>query len=312
LREINLTSSSESTKLLDISKILELINTFEQSVENGIELSSVNRLKKNFEALKISMAEAEQEKLAKEKLVESHELLSSFETDFDTFTKKFSNKFTNLLNLTRNTYENWEKTTSVRDILKLVFDKFFEEYRAQDIWLIDIFDQIINDIQMKTETLLIDTIEKQIFDIKNNIDEIKKVPDALEQQYKELFQFLKRIKEVSGNKSKSVLDLAVDELSQSKIDTLIDNLSQCCEEIPEEINNQLKKRKGIQLDFLMNLRNEINSFQKSLLSLTSDVEKVDKPAPEPQKPTQEEPEKKKEKEVKQKKITKKSKPTKKK
>lgn len=184
--------------------------------------------------------------------MKSIELLTSFSTDFDAFQQEFSNEFNKIIELTKKIYKNLEEKTSIKTRVKEVLDKFFESYKQEDTWLVDIFYEIVDDIRLKMEMHLIESLEKQVIGV--NINEIQKLPSIMEQYLREILQFLQLVKEEYSDK--------VHKEKFSEIQHISESLSQNFRELTEEINKYLTNLRQTQLLFLEDLRKAIATAPK--------------------------------------------------
>ncbi|MHA1132228.1 MAG: hypothetical protein ACTSRC_17755 [Candidatus Helarchaeota archaeon] len=234
-------------RLASPTKLLELLDQFEKNMIANTTLNSLDRFIDNLDAFKGIVSQISREAPILEDDVKVAELLTSFSTDFDKFQEEFTKEFTKLIELTKQTYENWEDKASIRAIVKGVLDRFFTGYRQEGLWLVDIFDEIITDVHLKIETILIELLERQLFGL--NVEEIRNFPLALQRFLNELQQFLRLIKEKYDNQD------VQDQIK--KIGEIYKNLSLSSREMLMEIKNNFEKVRQSRASLLKTIRNEL-------------------------------------------------------
>lgn len=250
-----------------MEKINESIVNYEKSISKELQLNSSSELNENLDTLKTIVNNMAEKIEYNKKFVDSRDLLSDPDAKYNDFKQEITEKFSNLINSTKLIYENWKRTTSPKEILILIFDKFFQEYSAEKVWGIDIYNELIDDIKFSLEFKLVDEIENEVLKVRGNIEEIEKIPQVLQISLTEIQDFITKIKETTSQGTNKSKNETIEEF-YSEIENLYGKFSQICNQFPIEINNKMAVFHETNSRFLSNLQKEIKLvIQEDLLKI---------------------------------------------
>ncbi len=243
----NIGDEKARKRIASPTKLIELLDDFETKSLKSISFTSLDSFIDDLNDFKGVIAEFTRGSPVADENIKVIELLTSFSTDFKKFESEFTKDFSKLIDLTKQTYKNWGDKASTRAIVKETLNRFFIGYRQEGLWLVDIFDEIITDVQLKIETILVEMLERQLYGLSS--EEIKNLPRALERFLNEIQQFFRLIKEkyVDQDRDQQI----------RQIDAIYKSLNQSSRKLLTEIKANLERFDQVRASLLKSLRNEV-------------------------------------------------------
>ncbi|NVM54234.1 MAG: hypothetical protein HWN66_11080 [Candidatus Helarchaeota archaeon] len=274
-----------------MERINELIKNFEKALKKKIELNSLLTFNENLKPFLTLINQISEKKDKEGAVVKGEDLISDTEKDLANFNKQIAEKFTNLINLTKDIYEDKESDISPHDVVIMIINEFIQEAANENDWGISIYNEILDDLRIKMETRLTDKIVHELLNIKGDIEEIQKIPHLIHQQLIEIQDAISDIGKNYPNLGSTGTQKGLDDEFVSEIGNLCEALTQTGNKIPIEINDKLTTRYQYLVQFLKVLHKEIQlldaEFEVRIMELSEKLEasritKTEKPV-EPRK-----------------------------
>ena len=248
-----------------MERIIKLIENFEKSYKKDIDLNSLLTFHENLKTFLTLISQIIEEKKEADKLVKSEELLTESEEDFDKFIKEISQKFTKLIDLTKDIYTEKDTNISPKEVVILTINEFFQEHAIKNTWGIDLYNDILDDLKIKLETELSAKIVHDLLNIRGDIEEIQKIPYKIQQQLTEIQDFLGDIGKYYPKLIKKDMYKGLDMELINEIENLNQAITQNISEIPAEIENKLSVRYKSEIQFLNKLLDEVHLYEEAYL-----------------------------------------------
>jgi hypothetical protein len=275
-----------------MEQINGIINNFEKSFQQRIEIPLIKKFESTIKSLNLLINQISQKKQEVEGAIAGKEKVFSFEEYFTTISREINGineKLATLFDLTK----KLETDEAVKQFLLQKSDEIFasisdEASRQFNLSTFEIYNEIVDSLKFEMEKTVIDSIDKELFSIKTELGEFKKVYDIAGPQFTSIQQSLTTMKQKYQNQYQNQLELLrreseIVEEFLPQINALTNNLAQDYETIQKEISNKLSNIYQTPLQLLNNLRAALNTYEKTILAdqaklkadLDSDTKKLE-------------------------------------
>jgi hypothetical protein len=254
-----------------MEKLIEIINKFEETLRKEIKIKALTDVEEAVKTLETSTINAIKEKFGElRKLDKVHDLFSSFESNFDNLGENITNKFVKLINAMR----SLESESSPKSILVPKLDKIFEEIGKDNIFDISIYNEIVNDLKVRMEIDLVNKIERELFGVRDQFKENKRIPEILNEYRGEIQKSIVDFKQLYHDNFKSdKFTVDLDENFVSTVNKSFTDLSQEVDKLITEFGTALSAYQEVPIQLLSDLREEVNSFQQTKTTAVEELEK---------------------------------------
>lgn len=190
---------------------------------------------------------------------QKREKIHKIEDIFTQYLQDITKKFQNLVNLTK----KLEADASPRELLIPKLDEIFNKIAEENVWAIDIYNEIVNDLKVKMEMELIDVLEKQLFGLKDSFGKVEKISGIVQKEFLAIQEIMQKVKQESINQVKSLnIEGGINQDIFLNITNQFEKLKEKISEIQKDIQEEISSSSQLPSPILTNLKNELDIFEK--------------------------------------------------
>jgi len=253
-----------------MEKLIEIIYQFEETLKKEIKIKALTDIEEAMKILESSINSIKEKFAELRNLDKMQDLFSSFENNFNSLGENIAIKFAKLINAMR----SLESESSAKSILVPKLDKIFEEIAKDNIFDISIYNEIVNDLKVRMEIDLVNKIERELFGVRESFKENKRIPEILNEYRNEIQKSILDFKQMYHDNFKSnKIMVEFDESFLATVNMSFTNVSQEIEKLITEFTTALAAYQEVPMQLLSNLREEIDTFQKTKATAVEELEK---------------------------------------
>ena len=253
-----------------MEKLIEIIYQFEETLKKEIKIKALTDIEEAMKILESSINSIKEKFAELRNLDKMQDLFSSFENNFNSLGENIAIKFAKLINAMR----SLESESSAKSILVPKLDKIFEEIAKDNIFDISIYNEIVNDLKVRMEIDLVNKIERELFGVRESFKENKRIPEILNEYRNDIQKSILDFKQMYHDNFKSnKIMVEFDESFLATVNMSFTNVSQEIEKLITEFTTALAAYQEVPMQLLSNLREEIDTFQKTKATAVEELEK---------------------------------------
>ncbi|MHA1385322.1 MAG: hypothetical protein ACTSR3_16340 [Candidatus Helarchaeota archaeon] len=247
----------------------ELIDNFESSSKKKVEFEFQNKINEFFTSAQSFLNQISDDEIKNDVLSAKEDLISNFDNYLHNFTEEIKAISDTLSNLTAQIQKNLEKGyfSSTKSIIMPAIEKIFEKVTKDNIWGIQIYFDIVDEIKQRMANAIVPKIQSQIKVDKGGIEEIKKIEQVLEQKSQDIKLSIPKIRDelLKNLKIGDIENKFIDKIIP-KISSLRNSLSKTLMAISEDIKNDFVELYQNPIEFLNELREEMRQKEANLIN----------------------------------------------
>ncbi|MHA1379727.1 MAG: hypothetical protein ACTSRG_15260 [Candidatus Helarchaeota archaeon] len=250
-----------------MQKFYEILDIFQDMSNNKVEIEFQNKINEFFTSAQSFLDQISENEIKNDILTAKGDLISNFDNYINNFTEEIKEISTTLTNITNQIQQNLEKGyfSSTKSIVMPAIEKIFEDVTKNNIWGIQIYFDIVNEIKNKMANAIVPKIQDQIQIDKVGIEEIKKIEQLLIKKSQDIKTSIPKIKdELLNNLQISNIENKFIEEIVPKINEFRNSLSKTLFEISEDIKTDFLSLYQDPINFLNKLRADMKKKESNL------------------------------------------------